>query len=294
MTCAGCDALRARLCEALAEQGKLQHHADARALAQTLTENQADSYQQLSSELQGQVSTLQAERFALAADVDYLISQGHVTQKAYTMLQAGNADLRTQLAEAKKMSAAWCRKALRESDASWAAELKVAAYRAEYEKAINDGRLAYGQAADRWVSQLRAIKDQVHVLVTRFAKASMGPVTILPPDLFKLRQLADDVQLPDEVVEADPPHASACNVSADRATLLAALQQYTQAMQLSHDSLRLVHRFASRIVSETVGAANRQQRVRAETIMDLADAAMKLMVDVGAVQPDAERKDTNI
>lgn len=114
--------------------------------------------------------------------------------------------MRQHVRDERATSLAWCQFAMQQHDARVKAErmadLKVNAYRAEYEKAIDDGRLTYGESAKRWVSELRAIKLQVHALVDRFiGNPSQGSRKVLPPDLHRLLLLVDCVWLPNDTVD---------------------------------------------------------------------------------------------
>jgi len=121
-------------------------------------------------------------------------------------LDALRALLLAELDESRASATAWCRKALHEADARIHAErmadLKVNAYRAEFEKAIDDGRLSYGKSAKQWLSQLRAIKLQVHAMVDKFiGNPSQGRLVAIPPDLHSLVLLVDMVWLPNDTVD---------------------------------------------------------------------------------------------
>jgi len=114
--------------------------------------------------------------------------------------------LLTDLAEARAASTAWCQFAMQQHDArvqtERMADLKVNAYRAEFEKAIDDGRLSYGKSAKQWLSQLRAIKLQVHAMVDKFiGNPSQGRLVAIPPDLHSLVLLVDMVWLPNDTVD---------------------------------------------------------------------------------------------
>lgn len=82
-------------------------------------------------------------------------------------------------------------------------------------------------------------------------------------------------------------------VEAEQAADAAADVALFDAIQHTQQGLKLIRIHAAAIANLTFDVALRSLHNRADAIVDHADAAMQLMVDIGAAAAEPERKDTD-